>query len=87
MRTHLIKRLAFAVTLVAAAAGAQAAGLAYAGATDPYASGARSVQAPRDPYAEGARTLQEPRDSYTDGARQLERSTAARISNRDGYVA
>ncbi len=85
MHTHLVKRFALAVTLVAAAAGAQAAGLSYGGATDPYTAGARSVhatpspytdgardvQSPRDPYTEGARTVQEPRDPYTDGARML----------------
>ena len=85
MRTHLIKRLALAVTLVASAAGAQAAGLSYGGATDPYTAGSRSVQsAPspytdgardvqsaHDPYSEGARTVEDRRDPYTDGARTL----------------
>ena len=34
MRTNLVNRLVFAVTLAAAAAGAQAAGLSYTGASD-----------------------------------------------------
>ena len=85
MRTQLIQRLALAATLVAAAAGAQAAGLSYQGAADPYTSGSRSVQSapspytdgardvasPRDPYGEGARTVQDQREPYTDGARTL----------------
>uniref|UniRef100_UPI003F493A82 hydroxyquinol 1,2-dioxygenase n=1 Tax=Cupriavidus yeoncheonensis TaxID=1462994 RepID=UPI003F493A82 len=71
MRTNLVNRLVFAVTLAAAAAGAQAAGLSYTGASDPYTAGARTVQESRNPYSDGARTLQEPHDPYTDGARTL----------------
>ena len=72
MRTQLIKRLALAATLVAAAAGAQAAGLSYQGATDPYTSGSRSVQAPRSPYTDGARDVQSARDPYSEGARTVQ---------------
>ncbi|RWA50180.1 hydroxyquinol 1,2-dioxygenase [Cupriavidus sp. UYMSc13B] len=51
MTTHNIaKRFVFAIALVAAAAGAQAAALSQAGARDPFTDGARSVQEARSPY-------------------------------------
>jgi len=67
MITANAKRLAFALTLLAAAAGAQASG-ASPGARDPFTDSARSVSEPRDPYTDGARSVSEPRDPYTDGA-------------------
>ncbi|RWA54249.1 hydroxyquinol 1,2-dioxygenase [Cupriavidus sp. UYMSc13B] len=68
MTTHIAKRFVFAVALVAAAAGAQAAGLSHVGARDPYTDGSRSVQEPRSPYSDGARNF----DPYTDGARNVD---------------
>lgn len=67
MSTNIAKHFVFAVALVAAAAGAQAAGLSHAGARDPYTDGARSVREPRDPYIDGARNV----DPYHDGAHVL----------------
>ncbi|QBY55052.1 hydroxyquinol 1,2-dioxygenase [Cupriavidus oxalaticus] len=72
MRTNLVNRLVFAVTLAASAVGAQAAGLSYAGGSAPYTAGAHSVQEARNPYIDGARTAQESRNPYTDGARTLQ---------------
>ncbi len=65
MTTNITKRFVLAIALVAAAAGAQAAGLSHVGARDPYTEGARSVQEPRSPYVDGARNV----DPYYDGAR------------------
>ncbi|WP_042875703.1 hypothetical protein [Cupriavidus necator] len=68
MTTNIAKRLVFAVALVAAAAGAQAASLSHAGARDMFTDVARSINDARDPYTDGARTVQEPRSPYYDGA-------------------
>ncbi|MGO4809348.1 hydroxyquinol 1,2-dioxygenase [Cupriavidus sp. 2MCAB6] len=68
MTTNIAKRFVFAIALVAAAAGAHAAGLSHAGARDPYTEGARSVQESRDAYTDGARAV----DPYTDGARNVD---------------
>ena len=58
MTTHNIaKRFVFAIALVAAAAGAQAAALSQPGARDPFTDGARSVQEARSPYSDGARAV------------------------------
>ncbi|MCY0855052.1 hydroxyquinol 1,2-dioxygenase [Cupriavidus sp. D39] len=67
MTTNIAKRFVFAIALVAAAAGAHAAGLSHVGARDPYTEGARSVQESRDAYTDGARAV----DPYIDGARTL----------------
>ncbi len=71
MTTNIAKRFALALALVAAAAGAEAAGLSHVGARDPYVDGARSVRETRDVYSEGARSVQEPRSAYSDGARTV----------------
>jgi hypothetical protein len=72
MTSNIAKRFVFAIALVAAAAGAQAAGLSHVGARDPFTDGARSVSDARDPYTEGARSVQEPRSPYNDGARTVD---------------
>ncbi len=72
MTANITKRFVFAVALVAAAAGAQAAGLSQVGARDPFTDGARSVQGARDPFSEGARSVQEPRSPFNDGARNVD---------------
>ncbi|MGY2490747.1 hydroxyquinol 1,2-dioxygenase [Cupriavidus sp. CP313] len=68
MTTHIAKRFVFAIALVAAAAGAQAAALPQVGARDPFTDGARSVQEARSPYSDGARAV----DPFTDGARNVD---------------
>ncbi|CAG2130393.1 hypothetical protein LMG31506_00806 [Cupriavidus yeoncheonensis] len=72
MTTNTAKRFVLAIALLAAAAGAQAAGLSHVGARDPFTDGARAVSDARDPYTEGARSVQEPRSPYVDGARNVD---------------
>lgn len=72
MTAQFAKRLVLALSLAAAAVGAQAAGFAQPGARDPYTEGARSVADARDPYSSGAHSAQEPRSVYSDGARQTD---------------
>ncbi|QUN32433.1 hydroxyquinol 1,2-dioxygenase (plasmid) [Cupriavidus sp. KK10] len=67
MNTHIVKRFAIAVALLAAAAGAQAAS-SNIGARDAFTNGARSVQEPRSPYSDGARDF----DTFTEGARTVD---------------
>jgi hypothetical protein len=69
MITTKTQRILIAIALVAAAAGAQAAG---PGARDPFTDGARSVSESRDPYTDGARSVQEPRSPYSDGAAKFD---------------
>ncbi|WP_454752722.1 hydroxyquinol 1,2-dioxygenase [Cupriavidus necator] len=64
--TNIAKRFVFAVALVAAAAGAQAAGIS--SARDPFTDGARSVHSERSTFTDGARAV----DPYTDGARNVD---------------
>ncbi|MEM5430262.1 hydroxyquinol 1,2-dioxygenase [Cupriavidus oxalaticus] len=87
MSTSLAKRFLLAISLVAAAAGAQAAGPSATGARDPYTDSARSVTDPRDPYTDGARSVQEPRSPYSDGARKFDPySDGARTSTALGLT-
>ncbi|KJK20804.1 hydroxyquinol 1,2-dioxygenase [Burkholderiaceae bacterium 16] len=72
MSTNIAKHFVFAIALIAAAAGAQAAGLSQGSTRDPYTDGARSVQEQRSPYTDGARLVQGPRDPYADGARNVD---------------
>jgi len=65
------KRFAFAIALLAAAAGAQAASSGV-GARDPYTDGARAVHDARSPFNDGARSVQSPRSPYSDGARYVD---------------
>lgn len=71
MTTHFAKRIVFAIAFVAAAAGAQAAGMSQPGARDPFSDGARSVQDQRSPFTDGARAVQDARDPYSEGARGI----------------
>lgn len=68
MTTNFARRLAFAITLFAAAAGSQAAESSHVGARDPFTDGARSVSGALDPYTDGARSVHGPRSPYYDGA-------------------
>ena len=74
MSNNFAKSLVLAVSLAAAAVGAQASVL---GARDPYSDGARSVQEARDVFSEGARSVSDARDPYTDGARGVQDQRSA----------
>lgn len=68
MTTNNAKRFVLAIALLAAAAGAQAAGPSHVGARAPFTDGARSVEEARSPYSDGARAV----DPFTDGARAVD---------------
>ncbi|SDC54843.1 hypothetical protein SAMN05216345_102716 [Cupriavidus sp. YR651] len=65
MFTQFTKRLVLAVSLAAAAVGAQAA---VNSPRNPYSDGARAEHESRDVFSEGARSVQDQRSPYDDGA-------------------
>jgi len=82
MSARLAKCSLLVISLIAEAAGAQAASPAAAGAREPFTDSARSVSDPRDPYTDGARSVQEPWSPYSDGARKFDPySDGARASS------